>query len=173
MSKLSLLLTSLVAAIPGGYLTYLMVMTFLNRADQMSGTLMGLAGLTLAMSACITLTPFGIAIFTPKGEKVASAGSAQEEADVDEDLDEDLDEEAGGFGDDPIPDDFEVEDSGDFDSAETGDLETFEYDVDGDDTGGDDFDDADFDAGDDDVFAEDDDDDLGDFDMDFDDEEDH
>ena len=170
MSKLSLLLTSLVAAIPGGYLTYLMVMTFLDRADQMSGTLMGLVGLTLAMSACVTLIPFGIAIFTPKGEKVASAGTAQEEADVDvdEDLDEDLDGEAGGFGDDPIPDDFEVEDSGAVDDVETGDLETFEYEVDGDDDAS--SSDDDFDMGDDDVFAEDDD-NLSDFDLDFDEDE--
>jgi len=67
VSKLQLPLMSLVAAIPGGFLTYLLVMAFLNHAEAMSTTLLGVAGLTLLLSAALTIMPIGAFIFGPKG----------------------------------------------------------------------------------------------------------
>jgi hypothetical protein len=72
-------LTSLVAAVPAGFLTYLLVMAFLNHVGNMSGMAMGLAGTTLAVSAFLTLTPFGIFVFGgPKKKKAAVPKAAPE-----------------------------------------------------------------------------------------------
>lgn len=67
MSRLSAVLVSLVAAVPGAALAYLMVTAFLGAsADNMSGTLMGLAAATLGASALMAVLPVGIFLFTPK-----------------------------------------------------------------------------------------------------------
>ncbi len=95
MSRLSLMLVSLVAAIPAGYLSYELVMTFVNRAENMVTMLHVLAGTTLAMGALLTLMPIGILLFGPKTEKPAKgeqeeagAGAAEEEEIPEAELDE-------------------------------------------------------------------------------------
>ncbi len=75
MSKLSLALVSLVAAIPGGFLIYLLVMAFLSHANDMSGTLKIIAAATLGATSFISLMPLGILLLGKKapGEKKKKA----------------------------------------------------------------------------------------------------
>ncbi|MDA1013815.1 MAG: hypothetical protein O3A00_05100 [Planctomycetota bacterium] len=66
VGKIPLFFVSLVASIPGGYLSYVLVMVFLDRAEKMSTAFQVIAGVTLAFSALVTVIPFFILIFTPK-----------------------------------------------------------------------------------------------------------
>lgn len=65
-------LTSLVAAIPAGFLAYSLVMVFLDRADRLTTIMQVMVGLTLACAALVTLMPFGLLIFS--GKKATPAG---------------------------------------------------------------------------------------------------
>lgn len=76
MSKWNLIAVSIVAAVPGAFLAYLMVDAFLSGADAMSGTMMALVGITLATSATMALTPVGIAVFGGKEPAVAEEPEA-------------------------------------------------------------------------------------------------
>jgi len=69
VNKLSLAAVSLVAAIPGGVLAVLMALVFLRHAEHMKTNLLILAGLTLAVSALVTVMPLGILIFGSKGKQ--------------------------------------------------------------------------------------------------------
>tara|TARA_R100001132_G_C3275139_1_gene97802 strand:- start:3307 stop:3810 length:504 start_codon:yes stop_codon:yes gene_type:complete len=138
VSKLQLPLISLIAAIPGGFLAYLLVMAFLNHAESMSTMLLAVAGTTLLMSAVLVLMPIGALIFGPKGGAKKKAKGKDSEAADSFDEDEAGDEElvsdsaaelSGEFEDDELGDDFDETDDDSFESA--GDLEI-----------GDDFDDA-------------------------------
>ena len=89
---------------------YLMVMTFLQRAESLNGVLMGLAGVTLALSALIAVMPLAIAVFmsntgpqyveVPTGEGPAAAVA-------EEDFAGDFDEVADDFD---VAADFEFDD---------------------------------------------------------------
>ena len=161
MSKTNLLLVSLIAAIPGGFLTFWLVSAFLGYADKMSMLFIALAAITLIASVAMTLAPVGIFLFTPKDEKEPGAKDAKKDDDVEEfgeDELEDVEEEDGdGFG-DVIPDDFgadeESEESKDSDDAD--DLDGFEFGTDEEETGDDDFfsDDGDDGDGDGDALTE-------------------
>lgn len=134
MGKLPLFFVSLVASIPGGYLSYVLVMVFLERAERMSTAFQVIAGVTLACSALVTVIPFFILIFTPKkapgfdpdeegavlaavgaGAAVgAVAGGAANDVDFGDAFDEDDGEEDDDFeaddGDDDDDFDFDDED---------------------------------------------------------------
>ncbi len=120
MSKLQLPLMSLVAAIPGAYLTYLLVMVFLNHAEAMPAALTGIAGLTLLLSAFLVVMPIGAMIFGPKGaSKKKKKGKGQpEDEDKDDDSAAELSDEfiAEDDGDDEFSseDEFAVDDDDDF-----------------------------------------------------------
>ncbi len=77
MSRVGVVLTSLVAAVPGAALTVLVVMAFLKYADAMSGVLIGLSAVTLLASALIALLPVGIVLFSAK-PRAATAAAAVE-----------------------------------------------------------------------------------------------
>lgn len=129
MSKLNLMLLSLVAAVPGGVLAYLMVAAFLTRSGDMTGTFQILAGLTLVVSALVAVVPIGILLFSKKEPK---AEEEAEEGEPDASEDEELADEAvePGFGDvvdeteipdedlEAVDDDFDLGDE-DSDAAET------------------------------------------------------
>ena len=148
VSKIGLFCTSLVPALIAGGLSYLMVMTFLNRTGDMGTMLMVICGITLAASAVVALSPFGILIFSPKTEEIAPETVDEDGADDDFDDDDVVtaggDDEDDGFG-DAIPDDFDpdelaeddddfdIEDDMEIDDLDLDDQETFELD-------GDDFD---------------------------------
>ncbi|MCH9652316.1 MAG: hypothetical protein K0U86_17190 [Planctomycetes bacterium] len=112
MSKLQLPLMSLVAAIPAGFLTYLLVMAFLNHAEAMSTTLLGVAGLTLLLSAVLTIIPIGALIFGPKGDskkKEKSKGKDLGEADSAEADDDLVPDSAAELSDEFGVDEYETE----------------------------------------------------------------
>lgn len=149
MSKLQLPLMSLVAAIPGAYLTYLLVMAFLNHAEAMSTTLLGVAGLTLLLSGFLVLMPLGALIFGSKGaskKKGKDEDSFETEA-VDEDEDDMISDSAAELSDEFEDDEFEEDDDAlasgddlDFDEADevsdsevSGEISDDEFDFEDDD----------------------------------------
>ena len=78
MTKTSLCLTSLVAAVPGGWLAYLMVMGFLSNPGKKPGdgdvhvptSVLVLSGILLAIGALLAVMPVGILLFAgPKTPK--------------------------------------------------------------------------------------------------------
>lgn len=129
VSKLQLVLTSLIAAIPGAFLSYLLVMTFVNRAGEMPGTLLGLAGLTLASSVTVALLPVAIAVFVSSGpakpqKKKPQKEEAEEEDFEDEEaaeFDEDLEVAAATDVDDAVEHDDELEVDDEFATEELSD----------------------------------------------------
>ena len=58
MGRTQRALTSLVAAIPAGFLGYLLVMVFLNQADSLSTKMQVVVGLTLLVTGIVALMPF-------------------------------------------------------------------------------------------------------------------
>jgi hypothetical protein len=87
---MNLCLTSLVAAIPGAVLAFLLALAFMQHAGGWSWTIKGIAGATLLFAGAMAVLPAGIFIFggprtekAPKGEvKVAEAPSGSESAAV-------------------------------------------------------------------------------------------
>jgi hypothetical protein len=89
VSKTGLILVSLVAAIPGGFLAVRLALDFLNIAEQMGGGLKILSALTLTISTLVMLLPVAILIFAPKAEPIVqqvapppSSGADVSKADV-------------------------------------------------------------------------------------------
>lgn len=110
MSKLQLPLMSLVAAIPGGFLTYLLVMAFLNHAEAMSTPLLGVAGLTLLLSGFLTILPIGALIFGPKGASKKKAKDEDQPEPAAEEEDEYVSDSAAELSDEFAEDEFEEDD---------------------------------------------------------------
>lgn len=125
MSNIALVLVSLTSAIPGGVLTAMLVMNFLERADRLTGMLWIVSIATLLTSVLITLLPVGVLLFGPKTEKAGQekkpevdeggleeAEFAEDEADlleVDEEADlEDEEDLVAGEGDELSMDDEEA-----------------------------------------------------------------
>jgi len=125
VGKIGLTLASLVAAIPAGFLSYLMVATFLTRANKMDTPFQVLAGGTLAIGALLTLLPLGVLIFVrsepkEKDEAEPEAVPADGEpivADADDNImgemipDADLSDDTVGVAEMDDADDFEVDES--------------------------------------------------------------
>ena len=121
MSKLQLPLISLVAAIPGGFLAYLLVMAFLNHAESMPTMLHAVAGTTLLMSGVLVLMPLGALIFGPKGGAKKKGKDLEEAESFDEDDEELVSDSAAELSGEFEEDDFDEADGDMFESA--GDLE--------------------------------------------------
>lgn len=78
MSKTSLCLVSLIAAIPGAGLAGLMVISFLNYADKSPGALKALAGVSLLLGGALALMPVAILVFAgPKAPKKPKAAEGE------------------------------------------------------------------------------------------------
>ncbi|MFN0056350.1 MAG: hypothetical protein ACKV0T_29745 [Planctomycetales bacterium] len=94
MSKSQLALTSLVAALPGGWLAYLMVMAFLGPGAGGWPILKGLAGTLLLIGATLAVMPVGILLFSgpktvkPPKKKKTDAEPAAEAGEVEEEREE-------------------------------------------------------------------------------------
>ena len=86
MGRTQRALTSLVAAIPAGVLSYLLVMVFLSKADSLKTITQILAGTTLLCSGLVTLMPFGLLIFGGKKAAADDEGKAAsgKKSDVDD-----------------------------------------------------------------------------------------
>jgi hypothetical protein len=149
---MSLTATSLVAALPAGFLGYLIVMAYLDGFNEMATVLQVLTGVTLVCCTVAALSPVGILVFAgsgpktekpPKKDKKKDKGAAKEDELHEEDaLDEAGDEFAGG---DLMSDDeLDVEDAldesademsfdDDFEVTETGGFDDDEFDLEFDD----------------------------------------
>ena len=78
MSKNGLFFVSLVAAVPGAVLVYLMVMSFLQYAGNSSMWPKALAGMALLVGLLLTFMPVGILVFGgPKAEKAPEKKSVE------------------------------------------------------------------------------------------------
>lgn len=91
MSKLQLFFTSLVAALPGAALSYVLVMSFLGYADKSSGGMKGLVGFTLLLSIVVAVLPVMVLVTggprteTPakkKDDKSSDAVAGDDDADM-------------------------------------------------------------------------------------------
>ena len=83
MTKTGLFVTSFVAAIPGAWLAYLMVMAFLNYSGGPSMWSKALAGMLFVIGTLLMLMPAGIFVFAgPRAEKAPKKpkGETSEEA---------------------------------------------------------------------------------------------
>lgn len=125
MSKNALVLTSLITAIPGLFLVFLVVMAFLRYAGGWSIGTQVLSGLMLLIGLGLTLMPVGIYVFGgPKAEKEpkAEAESAAESGESAELVAEESGESPAS---DLISDSsLEVEEMGTDDFAMTGEVLT-------------------------------------------------
>jgi hypothetical protein len=86
-------LTSLVAAIPAGLLTYLLVMVFLNQAESLSTLLKIIVGVTLAASGFVAIMPIGLLIFGGKKAAAEESEAATSKKSATIDIDDDAVEE--------------------------------------------------------------------------------
>lgn len=137
--KKSLSAASLVVAIPGAFLGYLLVMAFLESPgfDNMAGFFKIISGLSLALVTLMVLMPVVILIFGPKAEPAEKKDQAEPAEALDEE-DEDLSVgDEGDFADDQADDVFAEDDADAFDDDEFGEDDF------GDDDAFDDFDDFD------------------------------
>lgn len=85
MNRISLALTSLVAAIPGGFMAYLCIKAFLSYTENMPTMLSVVNGVTLLVCVLLALLPFAILLFIkgkPKEVAVAGADAANGAAEV-------------------------------------------------------------------------------------------
>lgn len=79
MTKAALMGTSLVAAIPGGFLAYLTIRAFVYHAEKIATMLQVVTGTTLVFSVLMALAPFAILLFvrTPAAAGSEAAAPAQ------------------------------------------------------------------------------------------------
>jgi len=108
VNRTGLVLVSLIIAIPGAFLTVLMVMNFLQRSSDLSGMLLVLSGLTLLVSALVALAPVGILVFIPKGKTEDEEEGSEEKRTASEELSA-IVEQAENFGEDLAAEEFEPE----------------------------------------------------------------
>lgn len=88
----------MIAAIPAGFLAFLLVQTFLQSADKLTMTVQIVVGVTLACAALVTLMPFGLLIFGGRKEAaVAAAAPSKGKATYDDDVESS--DDADDFGD--------------------------------------------------------------------------
>lgn len=101
MGRTQRALTSLVAAIPAGFLSYLLVMVFLNSADSLQTTTQAVVGATLLVSAFVTLMPFGLLVLGgKKAAKDDEPAPAADAAVLDDDVEVADDDEVSVTDDD-------------------------------------------------------------------------
>ncbi len=82
MGRTQRALTSLVAAIPAGVLTYLLVTVFMNQADSLNTNMKIVAGVTLLASFLVALMP--LVLLIPGRKTTAAAGDKAAEMSSDE-----------------------------------------------------------------------------------------
>ena len=132
MSKKSLALVSLVAAIPGLILTVMLVMNFLARSDKLTGMLWAVSIVTMLCSVFVMVLPVGVML---TGAKAGRDGDEEADKDAEPTTDETgevSEPEIDGFSDDNVVaeagDELSMDDD-DFDDDVTA---TVNDDVDGD-----------------------------------------
>ena len=109
MGRTQRALTSLVAAIPAGFLGYLLVMVFLNQADSLSTTMQAVVGSTLLVAGIVALMPFILLIPGRKAAPTAANSAVDDDAAV-EVMDDDGSDEVA-LDDESATSDYEFGDS--------------------------------------------------------------
>lgn len=109
MSKNGLALVSLIAAVPGGILTVVLVLNFLERANRLTGMLWAVSIVTILTSVLVTVLPAGVMLYSPKAEEAGRGededveSTDDETGDVEETFKDDTGEpELDGFDDDVV-----------------------------------------------------------------------
>lgn len=127
MGKMGLAGTSLVAAIPGGVLAYLMLMAVLNHLDPMPTILKVSAISLLVVAGAITLFPLFILIYGPKSpESTAKAKAKPDEKSSAAAAP--AEQESFESADEPAFEEESFEEAESFDDAEMADDDAFEAD---------------------------------------------
>ncbi len=116
------MLTSLVAAIPAAYLSYVLVMAMLSYSESLSTISYVVMGLTLLSAVTAVIIPFGVmfggsrkpAAAAPKVDKKKSTGDDIEAVDEAVEVSDDPSETIEALDDDEI-----VEDGSDFELADS------------------------------------------------------
>lgn len=81
MTKSSLALVTIVSAIPGAFLAFVLVTSLLNSFSDMPGMFVGLVALTLISAALAAVMPIGVMLFSGKsGGAVVKAPKAEKPA---------------------------------------------------------------------------------------------
>lgn len=119
MGRVQLFLTSLVAALPAAFLTYLVAMMIVTQSENLSTTLMGILGVT---AACGVVATIGLPVMCLMPSRSKSSKAASKRGDSVEDAAAVEDEDFGEL------DAIEVEEDGD--SAETAAYEASDADAD-------------------------------------------
>jgi hypothetical protein len=101
-------LTSLVAAIPAGYLSYLLIMVFLSKADTLKTSMQVIAAVTLLAAIFVAAMPF-ILLVPSRKKNVPASTTAVPKDDVDAEADSVGDESREELS---ATDDFAFDDSG-------------------------------------------------------------
>ncbi len=136
MGKVALSLTSLVAAIPAAFLSYLLVMVFLSNAEQLATFGKVIVGSTLLGGVAVSLIPVAVIIFAGKatGKAAGSPPRAGEESQGELELvPESTDQLSGEFSDES-GDSVSERDFSDHAFAETSSFEPVTLDEDENDT---------------------------------------
>ena len=109
MGRTQRALTSLVAAIPAGFLAYLLVVVFLKQADTLPTMMKVIVGVALLCAVLVALMPFGLLIFggARKSDADGSKAGKRKGAEADEDEDEvsavdDVDDDVEAVDDDSV-----------------------------------------------------------------------
>ena len=129
MTKLGFTMTSFVAAIPGAFLCYLLVMVCFDRFNDLSMTLKVMAVGTLLLTFLIALMPFAVLVFFRSAPAKGDDTLEEDQAVTDDDDDvAEIDDEVEPFEDndvEPFDDNAFDDDGSDDESAE---VDTFESD---------------------------------------------
>lgn len=134
MTKVSFAGTSLVGAIPAGFLAYLLVMVMLGNFENLTSMMQVFIWPALLCSVVIALMPVIIMVFMPKSLPVttlASAGTAsaggmafaEQESAAEDDF---FDEDSGEVGADDEVDDFDDSDYDPEEYTDLGDTDAFD-----------------------------------------------
>lgn len=84
VTKMQTAAASLVAAIPAGILSALLVMMFLTHSQNLSGLLPVIVGLALVCAAVVVLMPFGILLFSGKAAAKGADKAGAKAVDADD-----------------------------------------------------------------------------------------
>ena len=110
MGRTQRALTSLVAAIPAGFLSYLLVMVFLNQADSLKTAMQAVVGVTLLASVMVTVMPF-VLLIPGRKKATTDAGQSAAGSSGDDDAVEVMEDDGDAEEDASDPSDFELDDS--------------------------------------------------------------
>lgn len=122
MGRVQLFLTSLVAAIPAGFLTYLVAMMFVNQSENLSTTLMGVLGVT---AACGVVATIGLPVMSLMPSRSKPSKSSAKGVESAAEIEAAEGEEFGELGEIEVAEDDELGETAAFEASDA-DADVFE-----------------------------------------------